>query len=130
MRRFDDDFVCAQRAHFVVHAFGQAARFTLNTIKRIGMRNHAHLPRAFAREAENRGALVDVGRVKGTRRSRLIEIFGLAQHYPTLRDWIAADFHEGWSAEVALWIFCAAPSRWNERNSRLRTWQQNLDHAQ
>ena len=28
------------------------------------------------------------------------EIFGLAQHYPTLRDWIAADFHEWWSAEA------------------------------
>ena len=44
-------FVRAQGAHFVVKAFGQAARLTLDAIERIGMRDDANLPRAFARQA-------------------------------------------------------------------------------
>src|ERR1700733_12161673 len=101
MRRFDDDFVRAECAHLVVHAVCQAARFVFNAIERIGMRNDAYLPRAFARHAQNRRLPIDAGAVERTRRTSLFEIFGLAQHYPTLRDWIAADFHEMWSAEPA-----------------------------
>ena len=49
LRRFDDDFVRAEGAHLVVHAFGQPAGFTFDAIQRIGMRQHANLPRRLRR---------------------------------------------------------------------------------
>src|ERR1700722_9111112 len=100
MRRLDDDFVRPERTHLVVHAFGQPARLIFDPIQWVGVRNDAHLPSTFARHTQDRGFLIDAGAIKRTRRTRLVKIFGLAQHYPTLRDWIAADFHEWWSAEA------------------------------
>src|SRR6204780_3591120 len=108
MGGFDDDFVRTQRAHLGVHAFRETTRLVFDAIQWIGMRNDTHLPRAFARHAQDRGLPVDAGAIKGTRRARLVKIFGLAQHYPTLRDWIAADFHE-WSAEIARTLSAANP---------------------
>src|SRR5579863_6132264 len=121
MRGLDDDFVRAERTHFVVHAFGETARFTFDAIERIGVRNDADLPCAFARQAQNRGLFVETRTVEWTRCRSLVEIFGLAQHYPTLRDWIAADFHEWWSAGVAARNDCAAKAHNNARSGELRT---------
>src|SRR5579884_3762751 len=51
--RFNDDFVGAERAHFVVHAFGLAAKFALDPVNGRGMRGHPDLPWSLGRPDED-----------------------------------------------------------------------------
>src|SRR5450432_3064053 len=64
---FHNHFVRSQRAHLVVHAFGQAAWFPLDAVEGIGMRKHAHLPRALRRPGEYCGLLFHDAAVEGAR---------------------------------------------------------------
>jgi hypothetical protein len=94
---FHDDFVRAERAHLVVHAFSQAARLSFNTVERIGVRKDAHLPRTFGGPGQNRGLLLDDA-IERARLCGVVQMLALSQDYPTLRDWISADFHAEFSA--------------------------------
>ena len=62
--------------------------------------------------------LLDVAAVKWTRSEASVQIFGLAQHYPTLRDWIAANFHE----KMVVFFWQRTP--WNERNRDGKLWRE------
>ena len=52
--RFDDDFVSAKGAHFVVNAFGGAAGIDFDPIKGLRMRNDANAPGTLTGGRENR----------------------------------------------------------------------------
>ena len=63
---FHHDFVRASRTHAVVHAVRPPAGLAFNPIKRIGMRQHTHLPRTFGRAGQNRLQLIDCRAFEGT----------------------------------------------------------------
>src|SRR5262249_46263850 len=60
----DDGFMRAGGTHPVIHAVRLAARLALDTIKWIGVRQHAHLPRSFGGDSKNSLLFVDRGPLK------------------------------------------------------------------
>jgi hypothetical protein len=91
--RFDDHLVRAEGAHFVVHAFGEAAGFTLDAVERIGMGQDAHLPRTFGGPSKDGRLLLDNAAVERAWFGGVVQMFALPQDYPALRDWISSNFH-------------------------------------
>src|SRR5579885_2688489 len=91
--RFNDDFVGAERAHFVVHAFGLAAKFALDAVNGRGMSRNADLPWSLGRPDED-GRLGGHGfRLEGTLGCRFGASATLSQDDPTFSDRIPSQFH-------------------------------------
>ena len=88
----DDNFVGAGGSHFVVHAFGEAARLAFDAVERIGMGQDANLRRAIGGRREN-GLRTGVGAVKGTMLGGFVGQRFLALNHPALRYGVSANFH-------------------------------------
>jgi hypothetical protein len=120
MGRFHDYLVSAEGAHLVIHPFGQAAGFSLNAVKGIGMRKNADLPLAFGRKSQNGGLSFDDATIERAGLGGIVQMFALSQDYPTLCDWISSDFHAKFSAG-------GAP---NEKGDLQFCMTDDLDHAE
>jgi hypothetical protein len=85
--------VGAERAHFVVNAFGYASRFVFDAVERVGMGDYFDLPSAFGwRGEERRGAVYGAAGIEGAW-GIAVGRFALAGYNPTLGDGISANFH-------------------------------------
>src|SRR5262249_54969041 len=89
--RFDHNFMRTSRPHAVIHAVRRASWFALDSIKRIGMGQDAHLPWSILRNGEDGLLFVDCGPLERTRIA--LGRITVAHNYPTLRDRVSANFH-------------------------------------
>jgi hypothetical protein len=93
VRSFHYDFVRPDGPHLVVHAFGNAAGFALDAVKRLWMRQNSDLPGALRGPSQDGRPLLHRPGIKGTGLSRIANRFALTYNYPALCNGIASDFH-------------------------------------
>ncbi len=91
---FDNDFVRAQRPHFVVNSVSRAARFSLDSVQRLGMRGNTHLPLSICGPGQNRGLLLNAFWLKRAPGWSLAKRLTLTHHHPALRNGISSQFHQ------------------------------------